>query len=164
MRIAFLVAASFALAACTTYEDDLARGQRAFEQSEHERALAVLRALEPDTGHLSFADLARYAYLRGMTDFRIGYKVDARHWLGMAAAMQQQAPGSIPPDWAKRMNESLKELNEEVYQGGYESLTSNAATKSKDATEDTESDAPRESRARVDKKTNKKNEKKSDDE
>ena len=42
-----------ASAGCTTYQDDLARGQRAFEESEHERALAIFRSLEPDTGRLT---------------------------------------------------------------------------------------------------------------
>ncbi len=39
-----------AASACNTYADDLSRSQRAFEESEHERALAILRALEPDVG------------------------------------------------------------------------------------------------------------------
>jgi hypothetical protein len=113
----------FALVSCATYEEALMRGQRAFEQSEHERALAIFRALEPDTLRLSVVGRAHYAYLRGMTDYRIGYRSEARHWLAIASAMDQQTPGSLPPDWEKRMSDSLKELNEEVYAGGMESLS-----------------------------------------
>ena len=132
---ALLTSSSLALAACATYQDELASGQHAFEASEHERALAIFRALESDTSRLSPAERAHYSYLRGMTDFRIGYKAEARHWLSIASAIEQQQPGSLPEDWAKRMNESLKELNEEVYTAGIEALSNAAAAKSKPADE-----------------------------
>jgi hypothetical protein len=117
-----------AAAGCRTYQDDLARSQRAFEQNEHERALALLRQLEPDVSRLSVADQAQYAYLRGMTDYRIGYKVDARHWLALTKSLEEQTPDLLPQDWKARMGEALKELNEGVYGGGTDSL-SNARQK-----------------------------------
>jgi hypothetical protein len=129
-----------ALFACATYDEDLMRGQHAFEQSEHERALAIFRALEPDTTRLSVIGRAHYAYLRGMTDYRIGYRSEARHWLAIASAMAQETPGSLPPDWESRMSESLKELNEEVYTGGIESLSRPQATPGP-ATDNEEGDA-----------------------
>jgi hypothetical protein len=107
---------------CQTYQDDLARSQRAFEQNEHEHALALLRVLEPDTFHLSEGEQAQYAYIRGMTDYRIGYKIDARHWLAVAKSMDAKTPGLLPQDWKGRMNEALTELNEGVYGGGLSSL------------------------------------------
>jgi hypothetical protein len=126
------------LPACATYSDDLVNGQKAFEASEHERALAIFRVLEPDLGQLSLTERGHYAYLRGMTDYRIGYKADARHWLALAGSIEQQAPGSLPPEWAKRLGDSLKELNETVYTAGIASLTDTAeATKAKASDEDT---------------------------
>jgi hypothetical protein len=119
------------LSGCATYQDELSTGQSAFEASEHERALAIFRALEPDTSHLSSPERAHYAYLRGMTDFRIGYKAEARHWLSIAAAINQAQPGSLPEDWAKRLADSLKELNEEVYTAGIEALSNASAEKAK---------------------------------
>ncbi|HXN34499.1 MAG TPA: hypothetical protein VN894_21710 [Polyangiaceae bacterium] len=133
---------SLALVACATYEDDLMRGQHAFEQSEHERALAIFRALEQDTGRLSAVRRAQYAYLRGMTDYRIGYMSEARHWLAIAFALDRQIPGSLPPDWEKRMSESLQELNEEVFTGGVASLSSSQPAKSKTADSDPADAAP----------------------
>lgn len=124
-------------AGCATYQDELSRGERAFEASEDERALAIFRNLESDTGRLGDADRAHYAYLRGMTDYRIGYKAEARHWLAVAAALDQATPGSLPADWAKRMGEALKELNEEVYTAGVESLSNSAVAKAKASDEDT---------------------------
>jgi hypothetical protein len=121
--------------ACNTYADALSRGQRAFEQSEHERALAIFRSLEPDVYRLSVDDRAHYAYLRGMTDYRIGYKAEARHWLSIAAAIEHQTPGALPADWSKRLTESVKDLNDSVYTGGIASL-SNTPSPPKRAGED----------------------------
>jgi hypothetical protein len=117
-----------ALPACTTYRDDLARSEHALEENRHEEALALLRLLEPDTDELSRTDQARYAYVRGMTDYRIGYKADARHWLAVAKAMDEKTPGTIPADWRTRLDTSLAELDSQVWTNGMESL-SNANAK-----------------------------------
>lgn len=133
--VVFACASALAAAGCQTYSDDLTRAQRAFEGSEDERALAIFRILEPDTARLSEAERAHYAYLRGMTDFRMGYKAEARHWLSLAASMEQQLPGSLPPEWANTLTKTLKEMNEEVYTAGIESLT-NAQTPAKAKADD----------------------------
>jgi hypothetical protein len=122
MRVFFAALGALVIAGCQTYQDDLTRSQRAFEQNEHEHALAILRQLEPDTEHLAFNEQAQYAYLRGMTDYRIGYKIDARHWLALAKSMEEKTPGLLPQDWKGRMTEALAELNEGVYGGGLQSL------------------------------------------
>ena len=46
----------------------------------YEHALALWRALEADSDSLRPDDQARYAYLRGMTDYRLGFRADSRHW------------------------------------------------------------------------------------
>jgi hypothetical protein len=106
------------LAACVTYAEELNRGQRHYQNNEYERALGVLRALEADIDSLSRADRARYAYLRGMTDFRMSLRTDARHWLALARTYEQQAPGSLEESWRERMNDSLKDLDNDVLGGG----------------------------------------------
>lgn len=138
-----IAVSAWTVSACTTYQDDLNRSQRAYDQSEHERALAILRQLEGDQGRLSTGDRAHYCYLRGMTDYRIGYRADSRHWLALASAIEQATPGSLPPDSIKRMNDSLKEMNEAVYTGGVEALT-NDTTKGKPR--DEEDETPRDSK------------------
>ncbi len=131
MRPLWLAAALlFAVPACSTYRDDLVRSQHAFEENRHEEALAILRLLEPDTSQLNAAEQARYAYIRGMTDFRIGYKADARHWLAVARAIDEKTPGIVPADWRTRLDTSLAELDSQVWTGGMESL-SNANVKAR---------------------------------
>ena len=121
-----ILPALLALAGCTTYRDDLARGQQAFEQSSYDRALAVFRMIEPDLAHLDDTERTHYAYLRGMTDYRTGYLSDARHWLIVAKALGTRTPGALPAEWSTRLDEALARMNATVYATGIESLTNNA--------------------------------------
>ncbi|MBN1608074.1 MAG: hypothetical protein JW940_15680 [Polyangiaceae bacterium] len=100
---------------CATYQDDLNRGQQAFEQNHYDEALSTWRALESDTDSLGPGDQARYAYLRGMTDYRLGFRADARHWLALADAVAEKNPTVLNEDWRKRLNEALADLNAEVW-------------------------------------------------
>lgn len=113
------LAAVLALAAigCTTYREDLNRGQRLYEENQYEHALALWRVLEPDTDSLSSNDQTRYAYLRGMTDYRLGFRSYARHWLGIAHALDKEHPGGLNQEWRDRMDKSLADLNNDVYGG-----------------------------------------------
>ena len=111
------------LASCTTYRDELVRAQTAFDANQHERTLALLRDLEPDFTRLAHHEQAHYAYLRGMTDYRMGYKKEARHWLAIARAYDEQRPGTLPADWKQRTTDTLAELDGVVQTKGYAALT-----------------------------------------
>jgi len=130
MRPAFVAGLliSLGVAGCTTYRDTLLRGQHALKEGDDDRALAIFRALEQDTARMPIADRAQYAYLRGITDYRVGYQADARHWLALGAAMETENPGCLPQDWARRLSESLNELSSKVYTGGIASLSNNPAS------------------------------------
>src|SRR5688572_1903608 len=87
---------------CATYHDDLVRARAHYESNQHEKALAIFRVLEPDIDSLPTGEQAEYAYLRGMTDYRLAgssltanvtggaadpkkaYRTNARHWLAIA--------------------------------------------------------------------------------
>ncbi len=120
----------FALAAlgCTTYREDLNRGQRLYEENQYEHALAIWRMLETDTDSLTESDQARYAYLRGMTDYRLGYRPYARHWLGVAKALDKEHPGGLSQEWRDRLDKSLADLNTDVYGGGERSDTTSSTS------------------------------------
>lgn len=109
---------ALSLGACATYRENLNRGQRLYEENEYERALSIWRTLEPERDSLSANDQARYAYLRGMTDYRLGFRDDARHWLAIAKATEQEHPGGLATAWKQRLDEALDDLNREVFGRG----------------------------------------------
>lgn len=78
------------------------------------------RLTEPEQAH--------YAYLRGMTDYRIGHRNDARHWLAIARAYDENSPGLLPADWKARTTEALVALDAVVYEDGYAGLAGRSAS------------------------------------
>lgn len=127
------------LLGCATYRQDLDRAQKHYEENQYEKALALFRVLEPDIDSLSDAEQAKYAYLRGMTDYRLaglalasqvpggvadprrGFRDNARHWLAVASAVEKNTPGGLTGDEKTRLTDALTDLNKDVY-GGIESV------------------------------------------
>jgi hypothetical protein len=103
---------------CATYHDDLVRGQGYYDQNNLQGALALWRALEIDWDSLSYPEQSKYAYLRGMTDYRLGLRADARHWLAVSKALAQRHPGGLDPQALAQMDRVLTELNNAVYSSG----------------------------------------------
>jgi hypothetical protein len=130
MRVALVLLLTFCLAACATYREDLNRGQRFYEEHQYERALAIFRYLEPDLDSLGFNDQARYAYMRGMTDYRLGteFRPDARHWLAIAKAIEQEHPGGLTESWKRLLETALADLNREVYGERYQPAAAASST------------------------------------
>jgi len=135
------IAWAFASAGCATYSRDLERAEAHYKANEFEPALALFRVLEPDMDSYSAAEKARYAYYRGMTDYRLaslanpgsgvadpkkGFRDNARHWLAIAAAVEKQTPGGLMPDQKQLLNSALTDLNQDVY-GGAEALPEDKA-------------------------------------
>jgi hypothetical protein len=96
--------------ACAGHSDALARGQRYYEDNQYERALALWRDLDRRGARFSAAERARYAYFRGMTDYRLGYRDDARHWLAIARAADAARPGGLDRVWLERLDSALTDL------------------------------------------------------
>jgi len=92
-----------------------------YEENQYEHALALWRILEQDVDSLSPSDRARYAYLRGMTDYRLGFRADSRHWLAIAKVTDRAHAGSLSAAWEERLEQSLTDLNQDVY-GAAETL------------------------------------------
>jgi hypothetical protein len=124
----FVAIFALAFTACSTYRDHLNRGQRMYDENEYEHALALFRNIEPDIDSLTPNDQARYAYLRGMTDYRLGFRPDARHWLAMAKAFDQANPGGLTPEWKTRTDEAIADLNKDVFGGPGRGVASEEAS------------------------------------
>jgi hypothetical protein len=127
---------------CATYKQDLERAERHYAENQFEQALALFRVLEDDMDSLTPADQARYSYLRGMNDFRLSalatagsgvadpkklFRMNARHWLGVAAATEKSTPGGLSDVEKQRLEETLNDLNRDVY-GGADALPEGSAT------------------------------------
>jgi len=115
VQAALVAALVLVVVACSTYRAHLNRGQRYYDENDYEKALALWRALEPDMDSLSDQERSRYCYLRGMTDYRLGYRPHARHWLAVAKAIEKKYPGGLEADWHHRADEALEDLNKDVY-------------------------------------------------
>lgn len=119
LRALFLVlllgALGAGLSGCQNYTDQLQRSQRYYDENQYETALAVLRNLELDQESLDATERVRYCYLRGMTDYRLAYRADARYWLGLARAAERYATGALTEPESARIEEALSDLNREVY-------------------------------------------------
>ncbi len=125
-----LGALGFGALGCQTYRQDLDRAEKHYAAARFESSLALLRVLERDLGALSPAEQARYAYCRGMTDYRLAavtvrgtnvadpqasFRAHSRHWLSLARALEQRTPGSLDDDKRSRLDAALAELDEEVH-------------------------------------------------
>lgn len=104
-------------ASCATYVDTIERGQRYYEDNQYERALALWRDLDRRGAELAPADRARFAYFRGMTDYRLGFREEARHWLAVARAQQLTARGALDPAWLERLDGALADLERDEPRG-----------------------------------------------
>jgi hypothetical protein len=135
-------------ASCATYRQDLERARAHYEKNEYEPALALFRVLEPDIDSFSDAELAQYAYSRGMTDYRLAslvttttsvadpkqaYRSNSRHWLAFAKAVEDKTPGGLTSDEIDRLKEALVDLNRDVYGGGEVASDADAGAPAKPA-------------------------------
>ena len=145
LAAAFALALPLASAGCATYRQDLERAKTHYEANEYEKALALFRVLEPDMDSLTEAEKAQFAYFRGMTDYRLAglanpgsgvsnpkqdFRSNARHWLGVASAIEKQSQGGLSNDEKQRLSDAMTDLNKDVY-GGADSAPDDA-TKASD--------------------------------
>jgi hypothetical protein len=109
-----------ALAGCATYVQDLDRAQRHYQANEFAKALAVLRLLGEDEEALGEADRVRFAYLRGMTDYRLAsltsaanrtqsasFRSCARDWLRLAVSGMKTYPQALSANEQARAMQAL---------------------------------------------------------
>lgn len=90
----------------------LQRAQGYYERNDYDRALAIFRNLDQEREQLDQASQTRYFYLRGMTDYRLGYQADARHWLSLAKASRAQNKKALEEEERKRLTSALDDLNQ----------------------------------------------------
>jgi hypothetical protein len=107
-------AAVAAVAGCGGVSDALGRGQHYYEDNQYEKALSLWRDLDRRGVTLSPPERARFAYLRGMTDYRLGFREDARHWLAVAKGADMEHPGGLDASWRDRLDGALHALERQA--------------------------------------------------
>jgi hypothetical protein len=119
--LAVTLAVVSVLGGCVTYSRDLQRVRDHYRDSEFPQALALLRVLGDDLDALSPRERVEYAYLRGMTDFRLSeaapagatresFRSYAQTLLTLASELDRKTPVALSEEQRTRMNDTLTAL------------------------------------------------------
>jgi hypothetical protein len=84
LRRASIGLACLLLVACGAAAGTLRRAEESYEQARYETTLSWLVDLEPDAPSLDHDQRARFFYLRGMTEYRLGHRSEALYYLAVA--------------------------------------------------------------------------------
>ena len=99
-----------AVVGCAALSDDMARAETSYDQARYEDALVWLADLEDDAPSMDLSMRARYYYLRGMTEYRLGHRADALHYLAVAREVVGDDGAGLRPEWRQIMDRTLTEL------------------------------------------------------
>lgn len=100
----------FAIAGCAALSDDMRRAEASYEQARYEDTLVWLTDLEHDAPAMDPEMRARYFYLRGMTEYRLGHRGDALYYLAVAREVAGDEGVGLRPEWRQIMDRTLVEL------------------------------------------------------
>src|SRR5688572_2449533 len=109
---ALSIALSAALSApgCAAVADEMRRAEASYEQARYQNTLIWLTDLEDDAPGMDQEMRARYFYLRGMTEYRLGHRQDALHYLAVAREISGDQGAGLRPEWRQIMDTTLTEL------------------------------------------------------
>src|SRR5262245_40160591 len=82
---------------CAAVASDLRRAEVSYEQARYEDALVWLTDLEDDAPSMDPQSRARYYYMRGMTDYRLGHRLEALHYLALAREVAGENGSGLRP-------------------------------------------------------------------
>lgn len=110
VSISLLLGMLSSLGACAAVSDDMRRAEQSYELARYEDTLIWLRDLEDDAPSMGLAMRARYYYVRGMTEYRLGHRGDALHYLAVAREVAGDQGAGLSPEWRQIMDRTLTEL------------------------------------------------------
>lgn len=109
-RIASLWLSLVAVGGCAAVRDDMVRAEAAYDAARYEDTLVWLTDLEDDAPSMDVETRARYYYLRGMTEYRLGHRSPALHYLAVAREVAGDQGAGLRPEWRQIMDRTLAEL------------------------------------------------------
>lgn len=107
-RLGFGIALFASAAACAATTRDLGRATTEFDDARYETTLHWLGEL--DLAGMTAAEKSTYAYLRGMSEVRLGKRDEGLHWLRMARAFSGDAGAGLRDEWRPVLDRTLTEL------------------------------------------------------
>lgn len=110
IHLVLLWVSALAAVGCAALRDDLRRAETSYEEARYEDALVWLRDLEDDAPSMDLEMRGRYYYLRGMTEYRMGHRADALHYLAVAREVTGDQGAGLRPEWRQMMERTLAEL------------------------------------------------------
>lgn len=100
-----------ALAGCTTWSHEIRQAELAYDAARPEAALAWVDVVGDDNlGRMELSDRARYLYVRGMTEFRLGRRDDALYHLALAREVSGNDGVGLRREQRELMDRTLTEL------------------------------------------------------
>ena len=108
--VSMALAMMVSLGACAALSDDMRRAEQAYELARYGDTLIWLRDLEDDAPSMDVEMRARYYYLRGMTEYRLGHRGSALHYLAVAREVAGDQGAGLRPEWRQIMDRTLTEL------------------------------------------------------
>lgn len=98
-------------AGCAQLSDEMFMAETAYEQARYEESDVWLEDLERDVADMGVDMRARFYFLRGMTEYRLGRRNGALHYLALARETAgEEGRGSLREDWVAQMDRTLLEL------------------------------------------------------
>lgn len=99
------------LTGCTTWTQEIRQAELAYDEARPDAALAWLDVVSDDNlGRMDVSDRARYLYIRGMTEFRLGRRDDALYHLALAREVSGGDGVGLRREQRDLMNRTLTEL------------------------------------------------------
>lgn len=99
------------VAGCATFSNEIRQAEVAYDEARPEEALAWLDVVGDDNlGRMSLDERARYLYLRGMAEFRLGRRDEALYHLAVAREVAGPSGVGLRQEHRELLDRTLGEL------------------------------------------------------
>ncbi len=98
------------LSACAATASEMRRAEEAYEQARFDAARTWLVDLEDRAPSMDQPMRARYFYLRGMAEYRLGHRLEALHYLAVARELVDAQSRPLRDEQRDLLARTLTEL------------------------------------------------------
>lgn len=109
-NLAFFTFLLVTLAGCGRLEEHVRHADTAYRAARYADAEEWLERVELDVGEMRMDSQTRFYFVRGMSDYRMGRRDSALHYLALARETSQLEGGALPPADAEVLTRTLEEL------------------------------------------------------